>query len=89
MNGCTALGAEAEDYFTALVTDSNILVRFTADRDCASRKPGLGTEDASGSALTCEAVADGHSDWLGLCCERQLPATTRGCSGIHSVVAGQ
>ena len=89
VNRATAFGAETENYLTSFVTDPNILARFTADGDCAPLEPCLGAEDASGSALACEAVADGHPEWLGLRGERQLSAATGGGCGIHAVATGK
>ena len=89
VNRATAFGAETENYLTFFVTDPNVLTRFAADGDCAPLEPCLCAEDASCSALACEAVTDGHSDLLGSRGERQLSAATRGCSGIHAVAVGK
>jgi hypothetical protein len=70
VNRCTTLGAEAEGDLASFVADSNVLARLTADRDCASRESCLGAEDTSGSALTCKAMTDRNSNWLGSSCER-------------------
>ena len=87
VNRCTALGAKTERDAASPVADADVFARFAVNRDRTPGECGLGSEHTSGTALTCEAMTSGNSDWFRTGRERELPATARGCSCIHAVEA--
>ena len=78
-----ASGAEGELGSSAFVADPHILRACTGDLDRLPWKPGLRREDAPGSTLACEAVADRHSDRVSRDFGRELAATARRNSKCH------
>ena len=74
---------------TPFVSRANVLGARSNDRDRLARKPRLSTEDASGAALTCQAVAHRHAHGLAHHVRLQLPtaigrnARRLGMGGVH------
>lgn len=75
--------AEGESGPSAFVPDTDILRPRSVDFDCLTRKPGLSPEDASGSTLTCMAMADRHPDRIPRDSERKLTAGARRETKCH------
>ena len=71
---------------STFVSNTDILRARSVDLDRLSRKPGLSPEDASGSALTCKAMADRHPDRFSKDSGRELAAATRRDSKCHGEV---
>jgi hypothetical protein len=74
--------AEPESEPGSLIPDANVFRGGTEDFE-RSGKAGQGREDAAGSSLAGEAVANANSSGLAFDLNAQLPAGTRGGSGRH------
>ena len=84
IHGGAAVRTETKGNSVAFVADANILVRLAIDLDGLRSEPRLSAEDTARAPLAGEAMADGDSDRLFGCSERELTATTRCNSRWHS-----